>query len=547
MSSLLGEFLRWERETPDRIMFRQPSGRTWKTWTYQQAGNDIRRIAAGLNSLQLPLRSRIAILSKNCPHWIMADLAIMMSGHISVPLYPTLTPHSIKSVLDHSEASAIIIGKLDDFGSQAAGLPSHIVPIGIEVYGQRELFGWDAWLASMQPVTEPAQWDQDEVMTIIYTSGTTGGPKGVMHSAKAFDAVVSVATVDLKLPLHPSLFSYLPLSHIAERLGIEGFGIYRGAEFSFAESLELFPVNLADTQPHIFFAVPRIWGKFREKILEKIPQRTLNILLSIPIVNALLKRSLRKKLGLSRASHIYSGAAPISSELLIWFQTLGITIFQAIGMTEDCVYSHFNRHGANRIGTVGQPLTGVKVKIADDGELRLKCPSITKGYYKDPLLTAQAFDEEGFFKTGDKVQIDADGFLTVTGRIKDLFKTNKGKYVAPTPIEMKLLGNPDIEQVCVVGMGIPQPIALITLSAAGKNKPRETLTQSLGQAIAGLNPSLEEYEQLEKAVVLRTGWSIENGLMTPTMKVKRNEVERIHVSNYPKWYDRPGVVVWEED
>jgi long-chain acyl-CoA synthetase len=300
-----------------------------------------------------------------------------------------------------------------------------------------------------------------------------------------------------------------------------------------------------ETQPAVFFAVPRIWAKFQEKILEKLPQSKLDRLLSIPVVSWIVKKSIRKKLGLAKATHIYSGAAPIAIDLLKWFERLDVTIFQALGMTEDCVYSHFNRHGANRWGTVGQRLSGVQAKIAEDGEFRLKSPGLTKGYYKNPELTAQAFDKDGFLKTGDIGEIDQDGFLTITGRIKDQFKTDKGKYISPTPIEVKILSSTDVEQVCVVGMGIPQPIALIILSASGKAKSKEVITQSLSGSLAVINPSLEKYERLEKVIIMKEDWTIENGLMTPTLKVKRNEVEKIHLPQYLKWYQLEGLVVWE--
>ncbi len=215
-------------------------------------------------------------------------------------------------------------------------------------------------------------------------------------------------------------------------------------------------------------------------------------------------------------------------------------------MTEDCVYSHFNRHGKNKIGTVGLPFKNLKVKIADDGELRLKSDANMKGYYKEPSLTAEAFDGEGYLKTGDKGEIDSEGFLTIVGRIKDQFKTDKGKYVAPAPIEMKLLANTDIEQVCVVGMGIPQPIALTVLSAAGKAKSKEAIIESLSASLKEVNAELESYEKIEKAVIMQSDWTVPNGLMTPTMKVKRNEVEKIHVPKYPSWYHtKEGVVIWE--
>lgn len=543
--SPLDMFLHWEREIPNHIFLRQPIQGQYTTWTYRQAGQEIRKIASGLKSLNYPPASNIALLSKNCAHWLMADLAIMMAGHVSVPLYATLTPHSIQQILDHSGSKAIIIGKLDDYAAQKSGIPAGITKIGIKLYGVQEEVSWEDWSATQVPLEATPEWKGPDLLTIIYTSGTTGKPKGVMHTVQAFDSVVRTAIQELNLPTHPQMFSYLPLSHIAERMGIELYGIYAGGTFSFAESLDVFARNLAETQPTTFFAVPRIWAKFQEKILEKMPQKKLDRLIGLPLLGNVVKKSIRKKLGLSRASHIFSGAAPISVDLLKWFDRLGIRILQAYGMTEDCVYAHFNRPDANKHGTVGKPFKGLEVKISQEGEIRVKSPSNTIGYYKEPALTAELFDADGFLRTGDKGEIDADGFLKITGRVKDQFKTDKGKYVSPTPIELKLSSNPDIEQVCVVGMGIPQPIALVVLSAAGKAKPKEQVIQSLSGQIRDINPTLEHYEELKKAVVMKDAWTIENGLLTPTMKVKRNEVEKIHLPKYPMWYEKEGAVVWE--
>ncbi|MFM8913763.1 MAG: AMP-dependent synthetase, partial [Flammeovirgaceae bacterium] len=197
-------------------------------------------------------------------------------------------------------------------------------------------------------------------------------------------------------------------------------------------------------------------------------------------------------------------------------------------------------------GSVGLPFKDIKVKVSDEGELRLHAGGMMKGYYNEPQLTAETFDEQGYLKTGDKVEVDQNGFLSIVGRVKDQFKTDKGKYVSPAPIEMKLLANTDIEQVCVVGMGIPQPIMLTVLSAAGKAKSNEELIKSLAKSVSDVNAELESYEKMEKVVIMKSDWSIENGLMTPTMKVKRNEVEKIHVPKYPSWYHtKEATVIWE--
>jgi len=544
MNNPLDNFFHWEKTTPDNVFLRQPFQGQWKTYTYKQGGDEMRRIASGLQMLHLPPKSHIALLSKNCAHWIMADLAIMMCGHISIPLYATLNASSIQQILEHSEAKAIIIGKLDNYEEQRAGIPSGIIKIGIEKYGSKEEHSWEKWLANA-PLIQSYSWKPNDIFTIVYTSGTTGKAKGVMHEMNAVDATVNAALHDLTFKPHPSLFSFLPLSHIAERIGIEMVGLYTGGQFSFSESLNSFADNLMDTQPHTFFAVPRLWAKFREKILEKMPQKKLDTLLSLPLVGSIVKKKIRKKLGLSRATLIFSGAAPISVEMLEWFEKIGVQILQAYGMTEDFVYGHFNRNDDNRHGTVGKPFTGLSVKISAEGEIRLKSAGNMKGYYKEPEMTAAAFDEEGYLKTGDIGEMGEGGFLKITGRLKDQFKTDKGKYISPAPIELRLLKNTDIEQVCVVGMGIPQPIALIVASASGKSKSKEDFAKSLADSLNEINPSLESYEKMEKAVVLHEDWTIENGLLTPTLKVKRNEVEKIHLPNYPQWYKQEGIVVWE--
>ncbi len=543
-SSPLAQFLKWETGNPQEIFLQQPFNGVWKTWTWAQAGDEARRLAAGLQALGLHPGDHVAILSKNCAHWIIADLAIMMAGCISIPIYPSLSASGIKPILTHSDSKAIIIGKLDDFSKQTDGIPDGILRISITSYGTNEATSMEALLANNEPLQEVFHWQSADLFTIIYTSGTTGNSKGVMHTIRAFDTVVPLVVDTLQMPLKPRLFSYLPLSHIAERMAIEMYGIYFGALISFAENIESFSANLIHTEPHMFFAVPRIWGKLREGILKKLSQKKLNLLLSIPLVNSLIKKSIRQKLGLAKASHIYSSAAPLSPDLQKWFINLGIPIRQAYGMTEDCVYAHFDSPTHFRIGKVGRALPGLLVKFAADGELRVKSKSNMIGYYKEPALTAAAFDEDGYLKTGDIAEYDADGFLAITGRVKDQFKTDKGKYISPSPIEMQLLGNSKIEQVCVVGTGVPQPIALITLSEEGLKMAEDELVNNLIPFLKSINSQLEVFEKLEKLVIIADSWTIENGMLTPTLKVKRNEIEKRHLPKYPVWYAEKEKIIW---
>lgn len=544
-SSPLQKFLQWENEIPNAIFLRQPINGLWKTWSWQSAGLECRKMANALHAMGVPAGSHVGIFSKNCAHWIMADIAIMMAGCVSIPIYPSLSSDSIRPIIEHSNAKAIFVGKLDYYNEQKGGIPQNVITISIEAYGINETLTWENRLISCEPIKEVFSWKQHDLLTIIYTSGTTGNPKGVMQAVSAVDAVLQVVIDAMQFPHHFDLFSYLPLSHIAERLAVEMNGIYNGCTISFSESIANFAENLAATQPHCFIAVPHIWTKFRQGVLKKMSQKKLNLLLSIPLLNLIVKKGIRKKLGLARATTILCGAAPIAVEILLWFKKLDINILVVYGMTEDCVYNHLEKPGTTRVGSVGTILPGATAKITANGEICIKSSGNMMGYYKEPHLTADAFDKEGYLKTGDMGEYDDDGFLFITGRVKDQFKTDKGKYVAPAPIEMQFMCNTDIEQVCVVGMGIPQPIALITLSETGKTKSTAEIDSSLMASIEAINPLLENFERIAKAVVIYQNWTIENGFLTPSLKIKRNEVEKGLQPFYTQWFNHTDKVLWQ--
>lgn len=543
-NSPLEAFLYWEENTPDVPFLKQPINGKLKIYTYKNAGDEARRIASALSDYKLPPLSHIALLSKNCAHWIMSDLAIMMAGHVSIPIYPTLNADSINQILTHSESKAIIIGKLDDFNSQKVGIPD-IHKISVNLYGEKIGDSWENLVKKYEPIDQPHLFEKDDLITIIYTSGTTGTPKGVMHTMGNFIIAANTFNTAVNLPKNPRLFSYLPLGHIAERIGIGMFGLVLGATISFAESLDTFASDLEKTQPHTFFAVPRIWAKFQEKILESLPQKKLTILLNIPIINNIIKKKLKHKLGLSEAIVAISGAAPIASSLIRWYKKLGITVLQGYGMTEDCIISHINLPGNNKVGSVGKPLVGVHTKLSPEGELCIKNDCLMTGYFKAPDISASVFTEDGYLKTGDLAEYDHDGYLTITGRSKDQFKTDKGKYISPAPIELELSKNTNIEQICIVGTGIPQPIALVTPSELSKKKNKQEFSDSLWASVQEINPTLEKHEKIAKVVVMKEDWTVDNGLATPTLKVKRNSVEKIHQDYYKSWFEHNENVIYE--
>lgn len=541
----LEAFNHWLKQDPDYTFLRQPINREFIEYSRATAYEEACKVAAFLHEKGLKKGDHVALLSKNCAHWFMADLAMMVGGFISIPLYPTLDAASIQEILEHSESKAIIIGKLDDYESQEKGF-NNLLKVGVDLYGTSRDHSWEAISKMDFPSFEPLEQDPEALISIMYTSGTTGNPKGVMHKVKSFNRVATIGGEALRLNENAKMFSYLPLSHIAERIGIEMGAIYKGNTVSFPESLETFPEDLQRVSPDVFLAVPRIWQKFQLAILEKLPQRKLNVLFSLPILGGIIKKKIRLKLGLNNAN-CFSGAAPLALSLQQWYKRLGIDIKQCYGMTEDCILSHFSLPGKNKFGKVGPPLPGVDSKLSEEGELLIKNGCLMEGYYKQPELTKEMFTSDGYLKTGDLAEFDHDGYLSITGRIKDQFKTDKGKYVDPSTIEMHLSKNADIEQICLVGMGIAQPIALIVPSEIGKAKSKSSFDQSILKTIDELNPSLKTHEKVAKAVVMKEEWSVDNGLMTPSMKVRRNRVEAIHQEFYPVWYDLDERVVYEND
>ncbi len=296
--------------------------------------------------------------------------------------------------------------------------------------------------------------------------------------------------------------------------------------------------------------MPRLWVKFQQGVQAKMPAEKLERLLKIPIIRGIVKKKILNGLGLDQIVWSAGGAAPMPTSLLNWYASLGLQIIEVYGMTENCGLSHSTVLGKPRPGTVGMPYDGVQCRIdKDTGEIHVKGECLMLGYYKQPEVTKAAFTEDGWLKTGDKGTIDAEGNLKITGRVKDLFKTGKGKYVAPAPIEDKLATHAAIEACCVTGANLGQPLGLLMLNAEAAAKAKDSagrsaLEASLADHLKRVNALLDPHEQMDCVVITAEAWSVENDILTPTMKVKRNKIEDIFAGNYERWVGQKKKVIW---
>jgi len=540
----------WEKEHPDRLWMTQPiGGGEVKTYTWKQALDESRRMATHLKSLGLPEKSHIALFSKNCAWWILADLAIWMAGHVSVPLYPTLTPETVRQILEHSEAKLILIGKLDGFEGMEPGIPADMPRIAMPLSPPTNAPKWEDLVAENEPLQESPTRDPEEMGTIIYTSGSTGVPKGVMHSFGHMAAAAQGIIDLIGIQSDDRMLSYLPLAHSFERWVVEHCSLMVGFQLFFAETLDTFVHDLRRAKPTLFISVPRLWQKFQSGVFQKMPPSRLDLLLKIPLVNGFIRNKVLSGLGLEHVRFAGSGSAPIPAELIAWYRKLGLELLEGYGMTENFSYSHVNRPGNVRVGYVGEAYPGVEVRISDEGEIQIKSPGDMMGYYKMPEETKAAFTEDGFLKTGDRGEIDEQGRLKITGRTKELFKTSKGKYVAPAPIENKVLLHEQIEMACVGGNGMPQPYCLVMLSDDARAKAtdpavREAIAASLATYLNEVNATLDHHETMQFVAVTTDEWTVENGMLTPTLKLKRRSVDERYGESVPKWYDEKKKVIW---
>ena len=548
------KFYEWEEKLKDKPFLKQPFGDVWEVYTWGEVGQYARKLATGLKSLGLRENAHIGLVSKNCREWIIADLAIMMAGYISVPFFPNLTSKEINTLLTFGDVDLLIAGKVEDWEEQKQGVPEGMPIIAFPNYsGHSKITEGNQWfdfINQFEPLQTPHVPKLSDVWTIIFTSGTTGNPKGVVldYLANSRTELITLKSNELQIDFNGnnSFFSYLPLNHIAERVVVEFTAFRFGGTMSFAESMDTFAKNLQDTQPTVFFAVPRIWTKFQMGILSKVPQEKLTKLLKIPLLSWVLKNKFKKTLGLSKARAIVSGAAPLQESLRAWYRKIGILITNGYGMTENCaITTHLEPYMMGKAGSVGIAQPEVELKIdSETSEILMRGPFVMKEYYKQPELTAEVI-KDGWLHTGDQGHLDEEGFLFITGRVKDIFKTSKGKYIEPLVLESYFADIIDFEQICVAGLGLPQPILLAVLSEVGLAKPQEEIKAYFKDFLEKVNAQLAGYKKISTLIIVKDTWTVENGLTTPTLKIKRNNIDKMYEGNYSTWHQDGATVIFE--
>jgi long-chain acyl-CoA synthetase len=551
----------------------------WKATSWAKYAAQVRQAARALKALGLGRGDTVGILGFNRPEWTIADLACMCIGGAPAGIYTTCSAAEVQYIVDHAESKVVLVDsrqqwdKIAQVRERLPKLVRVITMTGVEPIADPLVLSWDEFLAQGESVGEQVvdaavdALEPDALATLIYTSGTTGPPKGVMLSHRNLCWTATALCELTDIAVSDSVLSYLPLSHIAEQqLSIHG-PCTTGLSVFFSESMDRVADNLKEVQPTVFFGVPRIWEKFQAGIEGKLSEasgikagllawarrvgakvnsarnRQADIDDTLAIQYALARRlvfdKLKGALGLARCRLFVSGAAPVTRELLGFFASLDIVVQEVYGQSEDCGATTFNARGRTRFGTVGQPVPGVEVTIADDREIVVKGANVFLGYFKDDDATREALID-GWLHSGDLGEFDADGFLSITGRKKDIIITSGGKNITPKNIEEALKAHELVAEAVVIGDRRKYLTALVTLDdeAALSFLARKKLSNGMPpyqvaevraavqQAVDAINQDLARVETLKNFTILPRNFRIEDGELTPTLKIKRAVVAR---------------------
>ncbi|MDY0000232.1 MAG: AMP-binding protein [Polyangia bacterium] len=546
----LESLYRHEKERPDAIYMVQPlGGGKTRDYTWKETVDEARRMAAHLKSLGYPPGSTISILSKNCAEFIISDLAIWMAGHVASAIYPTLDPGTVNYILTHSESKLLFVGKLDSWDAMKPGVPEDLPRIAYSLAPPTDYPEWTDIIAKTDPIPDRPVRAPEDVSLIFYTSGSTGRPKGVENTFANMAAAAEGELAIFHLDPSDRYISYLPMAHSFETMVGLNLMLAAGCKVFFAEALDTFLKDLHRAQPTLFVSVPRLWLKFQGGVFKKMPPGKLNRLLKIPILNNIVRKKILKGLGLDQVRFAISGSAPIPPDLIHWYRNLGLELLEGYGMTENFSFSHCSMPGKTRVGYVGNTWPKVECKIGENDEILVRGGGTMKGYHKMPEETAEVITSDGWLRTGDQGSIDEMGRLKITGRVKELFKTSKGKYIHPVPLENMLNAHDMVELSLVSGVGYPQPLGVVMLSEdmrPVRNDPqkREEITEALTLLRKMINNTVAGFEKLEFIAVAKGEWTIEEGHLTPTMKIKRPNLEKLYKPFYDEWYASKKPVIW---
>jgi long-chain acyl-CoA synthetase len=579
--------------TPKPVQLRFKRDGAWRDVGSDEFRRIVEELSLGLVALGVAQGDRVAILAENRPEWAYADMASLCAGAVDAPIYSTLPPAQVLYILNDSQAKVCFVSnaaqakKIAEIRSQAPHL-KHVIRMDEapiegtlsleEVRAQgRPALARDPEVVKRTAAAVPA----DQLATLIYTSGTTGQPKGVMLTHDNIVSNVVAGSKVFKDWSHDDVaLSFLPLCHIFERMSGYYLMLYMGATIAYAESVEQVPANMAEVRPTLMCSVPRLYEKMYARVNEKVAndpparQKIFRWAMSVgrqifahrvnhttpgpllklkfALADKLVFSKIRERTG-GRLRLFVSGGAPLSREIAEFFGAAGLLILEGYGLTETSPVITVNRPEALRPGSVGLPVQGVEVKIAADGEILARGPNIMKGYYNKPEATAEVIDAEGWFHTGDIGVLDAQGFLTITDRKKDIIVTSGGKNIAPQPIENSLKTNKFIAEIVMIGDKRNFPSALVVPNFENLEKwarehgiaatSREDLikhpkvVEHYERTVGEATKELAQFERIKKISLLSKEFSVDAGELTPTLKVKRRVVEQKYKDLIDRMYD----------
>jgi long-chain acyl-CoA synthetase len=446
----------WARTCPETIWLQERHGDEYTQWSWQAARDELQAVAAWLQAQYGNNGAAAALLSRNRAHWMLADMAIIASGNITVPIFTTQSTDTANYILDFTDVKVLFVGESENWENIKAILPAQVQLVALPgVEPEHSHLKWEDIVRDHSGQQAQHNCQADDVLSLVFTSGTTGVPKGVMQTHASMLIPMLRAGQAFSMRHNPRFLSYLPLAHLAERqlVWIQSL-IYCGT-VTFVESLAHLVRDMAQVQPTYFFGAPRVWEQLQQIVLGQFgSQQALEQAFAADAEVTIEK--VQTMLGFQDVDYLLTAAAPTPAALIDWYEKLGIVLSEGYGQTEAmCLIG--NSSTDRRVGSIGKPIAGVDVKIAASGELLCKAAGLSPGYYKMPEKTAETF-VDGWVHTGDKARVDEDGFYYITGRVKDYFKTMQGKFVAPVPIESEFARNQWVEQQCLLGRGYSKTV-----------------------------------------------------------------------------------------